>query len=543
MYKSTHRSYSNPVLRSTFLRCALLVVYFFAAPGFASPISSETAPAPSPDEYKALSDAFLAAGEGRCAEALSVIPGAVERNTFWGYPGRVREMAIESILSCLRLQEPRNREKEFSYLQQLIDMGGPATPDRLQMLIWQSTTNGRPDIAVSAIKQLADFGEGELSKYPFEGVNALRRVLKGRSDGDELLFDLLRTLFEDNYVPFDPFDRPDIFMFDYAAMSIDRGDTSNAKRIVESLVDPGVILRVRIDRRFDFVREDIALADFFDLEKAADRYSEILRQLVESNSMYAKGYVVHARSLLGSWRIDEALAIIEPVALRIREPNANEFFFDMEQHKSWVLETYSTALLYQKYPEQSEDMIREATRIPDQGKPNVNQRVSYGVELLSSGATEKSLQTLNAAKQNDMNPVMRLSIESLKVCTKALLPEPLDYSSNLNYLVEHERLQPLSLTLALLCIDDMDAAARHLVQRLQDPSQRNDALFDLQHAENSLRSGRMNHEHVTLDDLSAEHMMWHRFEQLRQRNDVRRVIDQFGRIEVVPLYKIAWPKI
>ena len=216
--------------------------------------ASDVGPAPSTAEWKAMSDAFLAAGEDRCDEAMAVIPAAVARDTYSGYPEFVRRKSLEHIITCLRKTE--NHAGFESYLQMLADMGGPNTPDVLRELIWNSTISEKSEVAVNAVKSLAEYGRGELQKYKTRNFVVLQNLLRGNEDNSDLRYEFLQTLYENDYTPGNQFFTSDALMIDYAAMSIDRGNTQDIKKIVLSFTEPGIILQVRVDKRFDAIRQE-----------------------------------------------------------------------------------------------------------------------------------------------------------------------------------------------------------------------------------------------------------------------------------------------
>ena len=117
---------------------------------------------------------------------------------------------------------------------------------------------------------------------------------------------------------------------------------------------------------------------------------------------------------------------------------------------------------------------------------------------------------------------------------------PEDYSANMAKLIAHERDNPSAVIGAFLCTNELDAAAQHLIRRVQSPEQRNKALLYLQYTTSDSRAKRRFHEHATFAGLSPGHILWHRFDQLRQRSDLLNAVEQVGYIEVVPLHRSIW---
>jgi tetratricopeptide (TPR) repeat protein len=311
-------------------------------------------------------------------------------------------------------------------------------------------------------------------------------------------------------------------------------------KIVLSFTEPGIILQVRIDKRFDAVRQDDGLEKFLDLESAADRYIAELERLVEEWPKYANGYVLYSRALLGSWRYEDVLGVIEPIALKIREPNANELFTDARDNTNWVLEAYATALYFERYPEKSEDMFEEAVEVPEVGDINVNQRLNLAGSLVFGGHFDQAMELLGKLGNTNTNPFGRMWVNSITVCANAMRENPQDYSPSLTYLIAHEIDNPSALTQALLCTNELASAAQHLIRRLENPDQRMVALLYLQHRKGNRIAERKTHKHVTMAGLTPGHILKHRLDQLRERRILVDAIDQVGRIEEVPLHSSVW---
>jgi tetratricopeptide (TPR) repeat protein len=419
-------------------------------------------------------------------------------------------------------------------------MGGPDAPEFLRQLIWYSTRVGDFTVAVNAVKDLAEYGVEELTQYNVEEYVRLQAMLRGSADSRDLRYEFLRTLYENNLVSRNQFYSVDELMIEYAAMSIDRGDNQDIKKIILSLTEPSAILRVRIDRRFDAARQDSVIEEHIDLEKAAERYIDKLAALVEKWPDYALGHVQYSRALIGSWRFEDALNAIEPIALKIRAPNASELFIDAESSKNWVLEQYSLALSFEQFPEQSEDMFKEAVDAPEIGHSNVSQRINMAGSLVYGGHLDRAMEFLDDLDDSGVSSFGRMWVQSIAVCTSAMRQDVRDYSANMTYLMANERDNPSALIEALLCTNDIATAAQHLIKRIRDPDQRILALLYLQKTKRDGHAERQLHEHAAMDGLSPGHILRHRFDQLRERGDLLTAVNLVGRIEEVPLQSSFW---
>lgn len=417
-------------------------------------------------------------------------------------------------------------------------MGGINAPLALRDLIRASIGSEKPEIAVEAVEALAEYGTYELSQISVQDYSRIQRHLMQSADLSDMRYRFLRTLFENDLYSEDPFETTDRLMVDFAAMAIDRGDTRHTREIIMSLTEPTHIFIVRIDKRFDAVRQDPEVEAFLEMEGAADRYIAKLEGLVNEWPNYALGYVYYSKALVGVWRTEEALDVIEPIALAIRAPNAHQQFMDSKESKNWVLEQYASVLDLVDYVEESEDMYVEAVDVPEVRNLNVNQRLNMANDLIYDGRFDEVLESLATLDRNSTNAFGYMWVQSGMVCAKAMREEPMDYSAHLSYLVAHELDNPPALINALLCVNDEAMAAQHLIQRLRSPDQRVQALLYLHIFDGEEPS----HTHTADENVRPGHLISHRATDLRRRADVLRAANQVGRIEEISMHPSIWHK-
>lgn len=495
---------------------------------------------PTDADFEAIDTAIEAARLGRCDDSLPYLQTVEISPSFAEYPDDSRIDILRLIVYCLSLAEKTAETGE--YLKTLVFEEGEETPGLLRLLVWPSILNDELAVGVEAVKRLATYGRHELQVLSNETYFYLYVPLLNAGNLEDLRYDFLRTFFLSEYEPGNPFEFADEFMFDYAVMSVERGDVTDLKKIIRSLTEPGVILRVRIDRRFDAVRKDGDLEDFLDLENASDRYISKLEGLITTYPQFAFGHVLLSRALTGAWRFKDALDAIEPIAWKVRIPIVNRSFTDLDTSKNWVLETYANAMWREEYPEQSEDMFIEAVQVPESNEKNVSQQINLALKVIHGGNLDLALALAQDLLDSNANtsPYGAMWIRTILVCGNAMSDAPKDFSQSMAYLLAHERDNPGALIEALLCTNDLDLAAQHLIRRLESVVQRTNALLYMQYTKSDWESERRAHVHQHLDELSAGHILWHRLDEVRERDDVVAAANQVGRIEVVPLNSLVW---
>jgi tetratricopeptide (TPR) repeat protein len=490
-------------------------------------------PVPSVADYQRVREGVEAAREGRCGDAMAILPAAIHSTSFAGFPEFVRRRALENAVECTSRMEDRTRG--IPYIQMLIPIAGDKSPYWLEQLLWAAILSDQPELGVKAIRRLAELGTSQLSRVSVHTLYFLYAELLRQDRGGDLRYEFLSTIYKRHYTPPKPFEPADELMLDYAIMLADRGNTADLKTIILSLNDPIMILRVRIDRRFDSVRQDGSLEEFLDLQNAAERNIERLRALTQKNPEYAVGFYYFARALAQAQHYDEALKVIEPVALKIRIPWIRDAYVDIDDARNWVLEEYADALGRETYVEQSGAMTVESIQAPEMNSDNVSQQINTAHDLYYFGQYEAALALANDLDGRNMSPYGRMFFHTLRVCAISLGKLSQDYGQDLTYLVEHERDNAGALREALLCKNDMDGAADHLIRQLQSQDLRNKALLDLQFMTDDHDDEVETGTSSTPKQLGPEDIIWYRQYELRSRPDVRRAIDRVGRIEEIPL--------
>ena len=528
------------------MRAVLALLLFVSGLAFAEEPARVDIPEHLAAEYAQMQKASVAAVDGQCGESIAILPAVVDGPTFTEYPEEVQRTVLQIVLNCaLRAND---RAKSISLIYRLLEYEGVDRRNLLEALLTIGTAERRPTVGADGVIGLAEHDPTMLSVIDAQLLYELYAQILASTLGEEFRYRFLHALYNSGYTPPNPFHSADEFFVDYAAMAIDRGDPELARKVVLELNDPGMLVRVRIDRRFDLIRQDGSLEDFLDLEAAAQREIERLRVLVEQHPKMALGYLQYAKALAGANRFQEALDVIEPVAWKIRTPIINRMYVDVDASKGWVLREYSTALERLKYPEQAGAMWTEAVVDPDLVDPadfvldetNGPHAIDLANRAFWAGAFDFALGFTLMLDEAGATPYGEMFVKAINVCANAMKKPPGDYMPALNYLVEHERENPGAMIQAYLCLDDLDAAAAYSKLRLARPDQRANALLSLQYMDREKEIQRLSHEHSPSDDLTPGHLMWDRYAALKARDDVQAAVEKVGRFDEIPLDSSVW---
>jgi hypothetical protein len=109
-------------------------------------------------------------------------------------------------------------------------------------------------------------------------------------------------------------------------------------------------------------------------------------------------------------------------------------------------------------------------------------------------------------------------VQAVRLCAALQLNDTEAANESLAYLKEHQADSPRTYQRALVDAGDRDGAARLIIERLNDPSLRSDALVEIQNYNDT-------------GDLPENLKSRERYGEILRRNDVRAAIVKVGRIE------------
>lgn len=488
--------------------------------------------------YKTLVLGNDAALTGDCENSLSILSAAASDDVFWRHSEEVRKNIYGTLALCaVRLEQ---HERSIPYIEAVIELDSELASRWLQQLVTSGIVLEHLDIAVNAVVRLAALDIDALGEMDVHILFQLHGLLNGHDVSGELKFAFLEALHEADFSPKHPFYTADGFMIDYAIMLANQGKTSGVRDIVLALTEPGVLVRVLVDRRFDIVSQDPDLVDFLNLNAAADREIERMGRLVEQYPEYAIGALYHSRALTAAWRFEDSLAAIETVALKLGFPFNLGGYVDLDEAKPWVMAEYSAALWRLEYGEHSGAMYIEALEPPKIKGQNINQIINIIPRALYGGFLQEAHDIARQVDLSLANPYGRMWVHASIVCVNVMGPKISDYTESEAFLLEHERYNPAALTLSLMCKNDMLAAGQQMTRRVDDPELRMSALLSMQYTGSSWELERREHHHSSTNELTPGHILWHRYDELRSRDDVLRAVNRVGRLIEVPIHHSVW---
>ncbi len=329
----------------------------------------------------------------------------------------------------------------------------------------------------------------------------------------ELAYDFVDALLT-RWTPADPFTELDGMRQIQVEGLLRHGDTAKAIEVTRKISNPDILVAMRADKRFDAL--SAAGPGLLDPKAAA------LRQLAGIDALYAahpgllSGVDARTSALLDLDRGEEALAFVEAAITRAqKDPGA---FEDVDARLAWTINLKTHALGTLGRDEEALEALETAARVPEKGKANVNQTLNLAAQQMSMGRFKAALATVSSVRDDRVSPYGKAVGLRITACSATLLGDLKTADEALGQLRELKLEAKRQLEDALLCRGDLDGAAAMLIERLQNPVQRNLALAGLQVT--PLRPSPLPLD-VTLRQRRAE---------LRARPDVRAAIDAVGRV-------------
>jgi hypothetical protein len=161
--------------------------------------------------------------------------------------------------------------------------------------------------------------------------------------------------------------------------------------------------------------------------------------------------------------------------------------------------------------------LRVAAQAQEDGSRNVSNVINLAWFYAEAGRSEEALATLQEVGR-DMSPYGFMQMHGARHAAALQSGDAAIAGESLAYIEKHRDDSLDTWQWALVREDRLDEAASLLIERLQDPVMRGDALYDLQDFADP--------------PPAPQRALWNeRWEQIKSRADVREAVVAVGRIE------------
>lgn len=421
--------------------------------------------------------------------------------------------------------------------------------ERRQLLsraAWAAARNARRDAATERYRQLAALGSDDpddwyrmalvaLEGRDFDAAARAMTVMIGRwpellvNVSPDVLYPLvhqgdndapdriayLQALFDANWKG-GTAGAPDAVWFKLARARLEQGDDARARIVARRIGNPGILISMRADRRFDpLLDRDGWRAN---VSHAAERGVERARTLVSAHPDKLEPVTALGYQLLFAGRHEDMLALADDTLARIAAaPLDSPAFTDLHQ-QVWLMNYKSIALRRLGRVDEAVEELRRASRLGENGGMNVSQALNLATIECDRGNADAALEAASMAARDGMSDYGRAVEASVRHCVAQLRDDRSGARRALADLAALRDEAPLAYLAALLNADRADEAvaqARHILDAADLRNELLDWAQDCQLPE-------------PLPTQSGERARKRAF---LQRDDVLSAINAVGRIE------------
>lgn len=308
---------------------------------------------------------------------------------------------------------------------------------------------------------------------------------------------------------------------DLALLQLERGDSDKARATTAQVTDPYSLISMRADNRFATVRQYLP-----DINTDVAQQIRAMRGVIAGKPDELEPVLQLGELLLTSSRFDEALQLMDGVIATVNGPKGPKAYVDYDTMYAWILDTRSRALLCLGRWDEAVAQLLSATHLPEVQGDNVSQVINLADLYNDLGRPRDARAALSALRSTDMSPIGRMQETIELIASADELGDQAEVERQLAYARDHRDDSPAGYEQALISANRLDEAARVLIGRLQDPSERIDALMQVQ-------------DYKAYPLPSRAQKIRLRWQSVVQRPDVRAAIDRVGNVGSYPMIREA----
>lgn len=309
--------------------------------------------------------------------------------------------------------------------------------------------------------------------------------------------------------------------YELAAMRIERGQADAALQAIRRIDTPAELVKLRIDRRFDAIVDRESTR--FDIRNAAD---ERVRRLQTLAALAPRSLELRsdlASAYLEAGQPEQALALIDAATEAIAKAPVDAAPFDDMDEQRWLMNYRAIALRRLKRVDEALSELRRASELDEDGGANISQTLNLAGFYLGMGRPDQALAAAARAGSH-MSGYGKMVQTSVSLHAAVLQRDAATAERALEYLKANRGDGQIMYLEALIGAGRKDEAAQVLIELLQSPTDRIDALLALQDFE--------------LPPLLPTERAWHeRGLEIRARKDVQDAVSKVGRIESQPMFR------
>jgi tetratricopeptide (TPR) repeat protein len=314
---------------------------------------------------------------------------------------------------------------------------------------------------------------GSMESVRSNAIYAIQRELAKHGNDAESL-DMLQALFDLKWTDEDG--EPSGLWRELARLLIDKGDLSRAKAVATRIRSARVALSMRVDKRFDPITQ--AAPQAFDVDRLMTAEIAEAQTRMKATPGLLEPRVHLINLLLSTREYGRALALADEAIEKVQGSQDAKPYLDFDEQYIWLLNARSDVLEGLGRWDEAAVQLARATRRPENGELNVSQAINLASLYDSLGRPDKALDAV--AEVGPLSDFGRMQLEGVKLRAFLQNGDAAAAAKSVAYLREHRIDAIATWQNALLAQGDIDAAADVMVERLDNPRWRSDALVAAQ---------------------------------------------------------------
>lgn len=296
------------------------------------------------------------------------------------------------------------------------------------------------------------------------------------TDGD-IVYPRFVDFMMKRWEPENPFDTNEYLRFHAARIAVREGDLIAAARLVEGLDFASSRLRVQVERDFEpfWIEDQDALrAHIRDgAENTIARYT----QLAIDHPGFIEPIAIKAQAIA---RLGDPQTAFDELAAAREQVFSGELINDVGEQMAWLLNDMAEAAQSLGDLERAVALMAEAAELSEYNAPNISQRANLAFMLAMGGEENRALEELAQIDFADTSVFGEAVVRTTRICASHFLGRSEGVEADLTALTAKGMVVSSLQQYAYACIDDRDSAAALLIERLDHPTARSEALSELQ---------------------------------------------------------------
>lgn len=301
---------------------------------------------------------------------------------------------------------------------------------------------------------------------------------------------------------------------DLALQHLQRGEVARATKVALRVTSGQVALSMRVDKRFDAIT--LAYPDAFDVDRLIAAEITATKAQIAANPNQLQPVTDLQELYLITRQYEKVLSISDAVVARAEKREGAKAYTDFSDRYNWILDNRSRAFKHQGQWDKAIATEMLAARIPEQGGINVSQSINLGELYAELDQPDNAATAI--IQLGDLTAIGQMQLEGVKLRIAVDKHDESAASAAMTYLRAHRAEEPDTLQDALLLRGELDEAAALLIERLENPEWRTDALVDMQR-----------YADVVLTPM--EKTIHDRWNTVTARPDVQAALQKVGRVE------------